>query len=1026
MLFQVFLLLSVLHTCLGVDLTYYVEEGKSPGTYIGDIAADSHLLDNIPPKDHGLIRFIQLQLRQTGNLQLFQVSENSGKLYTTHVLDTETMCKRHKECYKTVDVAVQQEASFMKILEIKVVLNDINDHQPEFPDKEIHIQFSENDKKGTKILIPNAIDRDAGVLNSQITYELKKNTNDPFTLSVTKSVDGTSKLCINLEEMLDREVKDFYTVQVIAKDGGKPPKQSVLDVHISVTDVNDNFPTFSQKVYNISVKNEPSETLPIIMLSASDADSGMNGRISYQYSPQTSDMARFHFKLNKITGEIFLVKKFTFGQELLYELYVEATDGGTPSLSSIAMVLVNVINQQNNAPTIDVNFVSASDGNSVAIPENIKVGSFIAYMKVTDNDLGENGEVTCDLHHDKFQLQKLRTKKYKIIIKNPLDRELQDYHEIIIVCQDKGSPPLRSERKFSIQVMDVNDVVPVSPKKTFKFWIYENRKSKFPVGYINATDHDLGPGGKLTYTLLSDKKHFLPFEINEDGLITTLMSLDHEFQDVYKFQVLVRDNGMPSLNNTVDVIVKVIDENDNAPYFTFPSINPYTFEFTYYPHHTRNITVLKASDKDSRENAFLKYEITSGNDKQLFTINPYTGLLSFTRDVTPHDAHTYELEFVVKDSGTPVRSATTVLNLVLTVSNKTVERPNVGNIQSSNSIHMYLLIVIVSVAVSVSVIITACITICYIRCMNRRNSSQRGVVTSSNKFEQVHLMYPSYLATSCSDVPQTAEPDKARNIHLSRLRRESHPGYKLDNRRKRSDSGIDLQLAQEAVYQEIGTASGATRRTFMFGERHKEVSVMSYHNDGDSIEGRNKRRTTHDPHVSDQYSSHYSLAYSSWIDPDSDPNRKALQQRQSCPGHEARVTSRCLHKPNNSQSSHSPGGRRWTGLKSFSVSTDTSRPNSPSCNRMESPGYATRLQQLPPLPHSDRDIEQSAFPKYYVLEPNSQNSPSSHGGSRYHQDHSAEVEHSLQLPLPKYYVLEPNTQTLPRATRNPDAKDHTV
>lgn len=54
--------------------------------------------------------------------------------------------------------------------------------------------------------------------------------------------------------------------------------------------------------------------------------------------------------------------------------------------------------------------------------------------------------------------------------------------------------------------------------------------------------------------------------------------------------------------------------------------------------------------------------------------------------------------------------------------------------------------------------------------------------------------------------------------------------------------------------QEIGTASGATRRTFMFGERHKEVSVMSYHSDGDSIEGRNKRRTTHDPHVSGMHS----------------------------------------------------------------------------------------------------------------------------------------------------------------------------
>lgn len=806
MLVKVCVLLSVVYRCLCADLTYYVEEGKGPGTFVGDIAADSHLLDNIPIKDRSLITFSQLQLRWTGSSQLFSVNKKTGKLYTAHTLDVESMCEYNKECFKMVEVAVQKGTSFMKVLEIKVIIQDINDHRPEFPIKKVNIQFSERDSKGTKVSIPNAIDRDVGVLNSQITYELKKNKNEPFTLSVSKSVDGTSQLFMNLEEKLDREVKDSYMVQVIAKDGGSPPKQSVLDVLIDVTDVNDNIPVFSQKVYTISIKNEPSEISPVFILSTQDLDAGQNGRISYHFSSKTSDIAKSHFEINEMTGEIFLRKKFMLGQELTYKIYVIATDGGSPPLSSIVMILVNVINQQNIAPTIDVNFVSASVGKTVAIPENIEVGSFIAYVRVIDHDAGQNGEVSCVLYHDKFQLQSLGKKRYKVILKKMLDREIDEYHDITIRCQDKGSPALHSESKFSIKVMDVNDVRPTFSQKTFKFWIYEDQNANYPVGYINATDPDLGPGGKFTYYLVSNSKQFLPFQISDDGLISTVMSLDHEFLDVYKFQVLVKDKGKPSLNNTVNVIVEVRDKNDNAPYFTFPSVNPFTLDVIYYPHQTKNITVLRASDNDGRENAFLKYEIIRGNDKQLFTINPYSGLLSFTRVVTQQDAGSYELEFEVKDSGTPVLSATTTVFLILTVSNKTFEMINAVHIETDEAdekIYLDFLIVIVSVAVTLSVIITAIISICFLRFTNRKNITHRNKGNCSSKCEQRQLMYPSYLTTSCTDLPSTRieELDMTRNTHLVESRGDSQSAVKLDIEHRCSASIMDLQAASEIVYQ---------------------------------------------------------------------------------------------------------------------------------------------------------------------------------------------------------------------------------
>lgn len=720
MLISLCFLASILRLCLCVDLTYSVEEGKSPGAYIGDIVADSHVADSVLPENRSQIRFTQLDQSENDDSHFFRIGKKSGKFYTAQALDAEALCKHNVQCFRMVKVAVRRAKTFMKILKVKVIIEDINDHQPEFPEKHVEIQFSERDGKGTKISIPNAVDRDASTLNSQIEYFLKNTTSSHFALSVAKSVDGTSELSLILKERLNREIQDSYMVHVIARDGGMPPKQSILNVHIAVTDVNDNLPVFSQSIFNISVANDHDISIPVIVLTANDLDIGKNRRITYHFSVKTSIIAKAQFEINQITGEIFLQKKFPPGHKMTYKLYVKAMDGGRPPLSSMTMVLVKVINQQNNAPFVDVNFISTSSGNIAAISEDVEVDSFIAYVMVTDHDADQNGDVSCALQHEKFELQSLGIKEYKITIKEQLDREKEDHYEITITCQDMGVPSLYSKSHFSIQVMDVNDVMPEFSQETFKFYIDENQASVYPVGYVNVTDLDLGPGGILTFTLLTNNKHFLPFQITDDGLISTVMSLDYEFQAFYQFQVFVKDNGIPSLNNTANVTIEVRDKNDNAPYFTFPSVNFFTLDVIYHRHRA-NITMLQASDSDSHENAFLKYEILHGNEKQLFAVHPYTGLLSFSRVVTQKDAGSYDLEFGVRDSGIPSLSATTSLYLTLTVRNGTSEMLNSAQTDTEDKMHLYLLVVIVLISVIVSVTATACISVCILRCKERKN-----------------------------------------------------------------------------------------------------------------------------------------------------------------------------------------------------------------------------------------------------------------------------------------------------------------
>ena len=805
MLTPLFIFLLILHTkCLSLDLTYFVKEEQSPGTYLGDIAADSHLLDTVPIEDHNLVRFSLLQSRIAPNPSLFRVSKKTGKLFTAQTLDAEALCTFNTECFRILKVAARRADAFMKILKIKIIIQDINDNEPTFPEQEIQVEFSEADGPGIKRMIPNSIDNDIDRLNSQVTYQLKKNPVDPFSLSELKSVDGISDLSIMLEDRLDHEVKDSYEVQVIAKDEGSPPKESILKVHIHVKDINDNPPLFTQTIYNVSIRSEHSKSTPIVVLSAKDADGVKNSKISYQLSPKTSIRAQNHFRLNEVTGEIFLQNSFEPGQKPVYKLFVRATDNGIPALSAIATVLVNVINQQNIAPRIDVSFVSEFFRNTASISEDISVGSFIAYVMVTDNDVGQNGEVKCSLDHKKFQLQSLGMKEYKITIKEELDREVEDHYDVTIDCWDNAVPPLHGEKKFAIRLIDINDVSPVLPKDTFSFWIYENQTPKFPVGNIPATDPDLGHNSMLSYSLeSSNKEAFLPFEISPKGFISTVMSLDHEFQTSYQFKVLVKDNGIPSLTSTANVVIEVRDENDNAPYFTFPNVNPYTLGVEYYPYRPKNITVLKAFDIDSRENAFLKFEILSGNEQQLFGISPYTGMLSFTRKATQQDAGSYPLELIVKDSGAPMLSSTTKIIVELVVTNRTSKVLNTVLTRTEEKIHVNVLIAILVISVLLSIPVTASLSFCIMRLKERRDALRRNKMSSPCKctVEHGHYMCPSHETTYWSSVPTTLTNN--RDVMMNTLLTRSKRGlYSADDpKKKRKDSVSDDIYQVSVIYK---------------------------------------------------------------------------------------------------------------------------------------------------------------------------------------------------------------------------------
>ncbi|CAI9732435.1 putative protocadherin beta-18 [Octopus vulgaris] len=733
------LVLFLSGSCWCVDHTYHVKENNDRHSYIGDIATDTQLLNTVPSQgDSSRLIFNVIQDSTDGTVQLFNVTPG-GHLYTAAILDAETLCQYNVECFRILEVAVQEGHSVIKILEVKVVIDDVNDNYPMFLDKVFQINLPESLLIGSKRIIPNAIDNDVSIQNSKLIYRLYDSGDIPFRLFISNNSDGNDLLQLILKGTLDCEKKDIYNIQLIAKDGGSPQKEGVLDIMISVQDENDNSPVFSQNIYNITINDIHQTNIPVLRLSATDSDIGENQRISYTFSTKTPNKIKECFRLNKVTGELFVTTEFQFGR--FYKVFVKATDNGKPPMSSTVTVLINGVTHLNNPPNIDFRFVIKSTGKAAVISEGTKIHSFVAYVKVNDNDNGVNGQVKCHLQNKYLQLISESEKKYKVVVKSEIDRESEKSFNFTIKCQDNGLPPLKVEKRFSVLVTDINDVQPQFSQDIFKFLTYENEHKDFPVGYVNATDPDIGDGGQLTYSLLSNGKDILPFQISDVGFISTTESLDREEKNLYEFKVLVKDKGTPSLEKRANVVVEVMDLNDNAPYFSFPNVDPFSLNVHYHPHSDHDITVVRASDRDSQHNAFLTYEILRGNEKHLFQMNHHSGVLSFSRSLYQNDAGFYELELGVKDSGSPVLSSTTTLSLTLTVSNTTskiFKTPSKTTTESSNGLQLNVMIVIVIAAVIVSVVMVISISICIVHRLKQTDNNNHN-----NSGDMYHKVTPA-------------------------------------------------------------------------------------------------------------------------------------------------------------------------------------------------------------------------------------------------------------------------------------------
>uniref|UniRef100_A0A1I8FHU9 CA domain-containing protein n=1 Tax=Macrostomum lignano TaxID=282301 RepID=A0A1I8FHU9_9PLAT len=147
----------------------------------------------------------------------------------------------------------------------------------------------------------------------------------------------------------ERQQRHHATVR--AFDLGDSPLSSTAVVTVRVLDENDNAPQFLSDVYNASLpeNREPGYRLDV-NLTATDADSGDNGRLAYSIESGNSQQL---FSLDMSTGRLFARKKADREAKDFYRLTVLATDYGNPPMTGRAEVRIRVLDENDCEPKFD-------------------------------------------------------------------------------------------------------------------------------------------------------------------------------------------------------------------------------------------------------------------------------------------------------------------------------------------------------------------------------------------------------------------------------------------------------------------------------------------------------------------------------------------------------------------------------------------------------------------------------------------------------------------------------------------------
>ncbi|XP_074147749.1 protocadherin gamma-B5 isoform X25 [Sminthopsis crassicaudata] len=432
-------------------------------------------------------------------------------------------------------------------------------------------------------------------------------------------------------------------------------------ITVEIEDINDHSPQFNQDPFDLEISESTPPGARFILVSAQDADVGINSLQKYQLSPNIDfSLMNKENKDGSKYPELTLEKSLDREIKSFHELFLTAVDGGNPARSSTAKIRIRVTDANDNAP------VFSQDVYRVSLPENLPLGSSVLQVMATDKDEMVNAEITFSFRstgQDYWHVFDLEVNSGEITTAENIDFEKNKDYSLVVEARDGGG--LVTQCTVEIEVLDVNDNAPEVILQSIPSVIPEDTLPNTVIALIKTHDKDSGHNGEVTCKIKGNVPFkILPSSKNSYKLMTD-GPLDREQISEYNITVIAIDKGNPSLSASKILTLVVGDVNDNAPIFLLP------FYVVYIPENNlsgASIARVSASDLDLEENSRVSYsiiisELMSGSS--YVSVNGHNGDIFAQSSFDYEEVRTFEMILQACDSGSPVLCANVTLQVFI-------------------------------------------------------------------------------------------------------------------------------------------------------------------------------------------------------------------------------------------------------------------------------------------------------------------------------------------------------------------------
>ncbi|XP_078660120.1 cadherin-related family member 1-like [Branchiostoma floridae x Branchiostoma belcheri] len=534
---------------------------------------------------------------------------------------------------------------------------------PEFLNVETELngkQISENTPVGTSIFQVRASDPDGNALNFFISGD---------TFSITDAgVNARQESLgdIRVLKVLDRETNPIVTFSLTIRDGIGGHEITYNDIHVNIVDYNDNSPQFQNTPYETSVSELLEQRLAIVkakrlpyelhffiissqsaeigtsifQVSATDVDSGANGAINFHLTSNTNS-----FDIDSVSGWITLKDKTDIESETetAYAVTVQATDGGTPSLSTSVDVFVAVDDVQNRPP------IWLGEPYDVSIKEgdqNSRAGATVLTLQGRDGDRSQTNTVRYELvGGDPSNYFNIGTTNGRLTLNQDLDREAPGIFSIttpgVFLLRIKGteykpdgtvsSPEQSSEVVVVVRVTDANDNLPEFNQAGYNVEITENPAVDTPLPRLRMTvsDKDSLPNNLFNLSVINDPNNVFDIEpkvvLGGQAIVNLLVNdpskLDFETTPNHQIAVRVQateflpDGGTPQ-QTSVPVVINIKDAQES-------NNRVFNLDVTENSSPGTNVGTVRRDGETG-----VDYCIVGGNTNNTFAVDKSTGLVT--------------------------------------------------------------------------------------------------------------------------------------------------------------------------------------------------------------------------------------------------------------------------------------------------------------------------------------------------------------------------------------------------------------